>query len=251
MGIYGVATLRVGSPDHLVISFKRFRPYAAYVVTLRRGNCQLPGRLVLSGAVTTTRYGTASRRFTLTSAQKSLASLPLALRFGTKCAPFATPMATPTPASTPTPTFMPTPTPTPMPTPKTTTLPVIALNTPTAGATIVQNDPSTGCSPDANRGYGFIVRFEWTAPLGQGLVQYELVVQHTGSDFPALDVRVADANFTWTDCAFVVDRNRADWHWQVTALNGDQQAIAASDKRAISFLPCRLADGTTPCSAPG
>jgi hypothetical protein len=127
----------------------------------------------------------------------------------------------------------------------------IALITPPSGATIVQNDPSTGCSPNPTRGYGFVVHFAWTAPPGAGLREYRLVVQHVGSFNPALDVRVAHPSFTWTACgSFVPDPNLDNWQWHVTALNKDQQVVAVSEPRAIRFLPCRLADGT-PCSAPG
>ena len=204
-----------------------------------------------SARVTTTRLGTASRTFTLTSAQKRLASLPLAIRFGTKCASFAASIATPTPTATP----IPTPTPTPTPAPKP-TLTSIDLNTPASGATIDQNNPAApGCLPlageDANRGFGFTVGFDWNAPPLNGVEEYELVLQHVGSLYPALDVRVATPDFTWTDCnTFVTDQNLSSWHWQVKALNNDKQVIAVSEQRAISFLPCRLADGTTACSAP-
>ena len=131
------------------------------------------------------------------------------------------------------------------------TLPGIALDTPAAGATIVQNDPSTGCAPNATYGYGHVVHFEWTARAVKGLGEYRLVVQHVGSLNPALDVRVATPSFTWGSCgSFVADPNLDNWHWQVTALDKANQVIAVSEQRAIRFLPCRLADGT-PCNAPG
>ena len=132
------------------------------------------------------------------------------------------------------------------------TLPGIALNVPAAGATIVQNDPSTGCAPNATYGYGTVVNFAWTAPLLEGLFGYELVVRHIDALNPALDVRVATPSFTWTSCgSFVADPNLDNWHWQVTALDKANRVIAVSERRAISFLPCRLTDGTTACSAPG
>jgi hypothetical protein len=131
------------------------------------------------------------------------------------------------------------------------TPPAIALGMPTAGATIVQNDPSTGCSPNATRGYGYVVHFEWTAPSLEGLFLYELVVRNINALNPALDDRVTTASFTWTSCnSFVTDGNLAGWHWQVTATDTANRVIAVSEQRAIRFLPCRLADGT-PCNAPG
>lgn len=129
---------------------------------------------------------------------------------------------------------------------------LIALSTPPAGAPIVQNDPSTGCSPNAAWGYGHVVKFAWTAPLLEGVSGYQLVVRHIDALNPALDVRVATPSFTWTACnAFVTDPNLDNWHWQVTALDMANGVIAVSEQRAIRFLPCRLADGKTACSAPG
>jgi hypothetical protein len=132
------------------------------------------------------------------------------------------------------------------------TIGVIALSTPPAGARIAQNDPSTGCPPNATRGYGHVVHFAWIAPSIDGLSGYRLVVRKTDAIYPALDVRVATPSFTWTGCnSFVADHNLDNWHWQVTALDKANQVIGVSEQRAITFLPCRLADGTTPCSAPG
>lgn len=132
------------------------------------------------------------------------------------------------------------------------TVGVIALSTPPAGAKIAQNDPSTGCPPNATRGYGHVVHFAWTAPSLEGLSGYRLVVRRIGALYPALDMRVAAPGYTWMGCnTFVIDRNLDDWHWQVTALDGANEVLAVSEQRAFSFLPCRLSDGRTPCTAPG
>jgi hypothetical protein len=86
----------------------------------------------------------------------------------------------------------------------------------------------------------------------EGVSGYQLVVRHIDALHPALDVRLATPGFTWTGCNnFVIDRNLDNWHWQVTALDGANQVLAVSEQRTISFLPCRLSDGTTACSAPG
>jgi hypothetical protein len=88
--------------------------------------------------------------------------------------------------------------------------------------------------------------------LLEGVSGYQLVVRHIDALNPALDVRVATPSFTWTACnAFVTDPNLDNWHWQVTALDMANGVIAVSEQRAIRFLPCRLADGKTACSAPG
>ena len=123
----------------------------------------------------------------------------------------------------------------------------LALTTPAADAVIVQNDPSTGCTLDANRGYGFVINFSWVNPQLKGLKRYELVVQRTGSTLAALDVIVTGTSYRWLNCnAFVIDSNLTGWHWQVRALNNGTKVIAISELRAFSFASCRLAD-TTAC----
>jgi len=130
--------------------------------------------------------------------------------------------------------------------------PGIALIAPARGATIVQNDPSTGCPPNATRGYGLAVTFAWNPLPVEGVSGYRLVVRRIGALYPALDMRVEAPGWTWMDCnGFVADRNLDDWYWQITALDGANQVLAVSEQRSFSFLPCRLSDGRTPCTAPG
>ena len=126
----------------------------------------------------------------------------------------------------------------------------LALIAPASGAIIVQNDQSTGCSADANRGYGFVIDFSWVNPQLKGLKRYRLVVQD-GSAPAALDVIVTNGtNHRWVVCnGFVIDGNLTGWHWQVTALNNGTKVIAISELRAFGFAPCRLATGAA-CSAP-
>ena len=125
----------------------------------------------------------------------------------------------------------------------------LALTTPAADAVIVQNDQSTGCTLDANRGYGFVINFSWVNPQLKGLKRYELVVQH-GANSAALDVIVTATSYRWLNCnAFVIDTNLTGWHWQVRALNNGTKVIAISEQRAFSFATCRLATGAV-CSAP-
>jgi hypothetical protein len=77
-----------------------------------------------------------------------------------------------------------------------------------------------------------------------GVAEYELVVPRVGSLIPALDIRVATPGFAWTSCSFVGDASLANWQWQFGALRSGNEVIAASEPRAITFLPCRLADGS-------
>lgn len=107
LGSYGVATIRVGSPDRLSISAKNFRPRIAYPVTLRRGSCTAAGTLVYSTQLTSSSTGTLVRTLYLSSAQTRAVKLPLSIRIGTKCGAFAASLAiapAPTPGPTPTPT---------------------------------------------------------------------------------------------------------------------------------------------------
>ena len=125
----------------------------------------------------------------------------------------------------------------------------LTLTAPGSGATIVQNDPTIGCTLDANRGYGYAIDFSWVNPQLKGVKRYRLVVQH-GSAPAVLDVIVTGTSYRWLVChGFVIDVNLAGWHWQVTALNNGTKVIAISELRPFSFAPCRLVD-TTPCNAP-
>jgi hypothetical protein len=47
----------------------------------------------------------------------------------------------------------------------------------------------------------------------------------------------------------IIDNNLTAWHWHVTALDNGKKVVATSEQRAITFGPCRLANGTT-CNAP-
>ena len=130
--------------------------------------------------------------------------------------------------------------------------PSLTLNLPLSAATVTQNDSATaslGCTFDANRGYGFVIDFSWTAPQVKVLKHYELVLQH-GTSTPALDVIVTGTSYRDLACnAFVIDGNLTGWHWQVSALGNGKKVVALSESRPLSFAQCRLAS-TAPCSAP-
>ncbi len=89
----------------------------------------------------------------------------------------------------------------------------------------------------------------WALPGVSGVSRYRLVVQRAGFH-PALDITTASPGYTWTSCnAFVADSNLVGWHWHVAALAERGEHVAASEWRRISFLRCRLVDGTA-CAAP-
>ena len=93
LGSLGAASLAVGSPDRLTIRAKSLKAGTTYSVSLRRGTCATTGSLVLSKRMTATRLGTISQTSFLTSAQTRLATLPLAVRVGTRCAPLLAPLS--------------------------------------------------------------------------------------------------------------------------------------------------------------
>jgi hypothetical protein len=98
---HGTASVRVGSPTRLVLGLTGFRPGSVWTVSLRRGSCTSAGTLVTSLRVIASSAGKLARTVTLTSAQTRLARLPLTIRFGKYCAPFAVPVAPPPPPPAP------------------------------------------------------------------------------------------------------------------------------------------------------
>jgi hypothetical protein len=92
LGSLGAASLGVGSPDRLTIRAKSLKSGTTYSVTLRRGTCATSGSLVLSKRMTATRLGKISQTLFLTNAQTRLATLPLAVRVGSRCAALLAPL---------------------------------------------------------------------------------------------------------------------------------------------------------------
>ena len=92
------------------------------------------------------------------------------------------------------------------------------LLVPQVGDTIPQNDPTIGCAFDSVGGYGFSVPFSWS-PV-PGATAYHLVLHHTGSQFPALDLVVTDTAFAYSFCnSYVIDANLHDWRWTVAGVS--------------------------------
>ena len=126
----------------------------------------------------------------------------------------------------------------------------VTLITPASGAVIQQNDPSTGCATNPTSGDGFVVNYSWSAKSTRAIAKYELVVQHVGSPFSALDVTITAPNYTDLHCnSFVIDSNLANWQWHVLAKDARGKVLADSGPSVFSFAPCRIASGA-PCSAP-
>lgn len=125
------------------------------------------------------------------------------------------------------------------------------LDNPAPNAVITQNDPATGCTLDPTRGYGFMITFDWTSLRTLGAKTFTLVLQHTGAIAPALhEEGLTDTTYALVDCnSFVVDQNLANWYWQVLLVNANGQTRALSERRPLSFAPCRLSSGL-PCNAP-
>ena len=134
------------------------------------------------------------------------------------------------------------------------------LITPADKGTFAQNDPSIGCPAHPARGYGFRTRFDWADV--EGASAYAVVLQHEGSQYPAIVQRVTASEYTQTFCnAFVADFNLEHWTWRVLAFGpakgaytGDsasmpRDTLLSSTTREYGFAPCRLADGHA-CWAP-
>ena len=92
LGSLGATSLGISSQDRFTIRAKSLKAATIYSVTLRRGTCAKSGSLVLSKRMTTTRLGRISQMLVLTSAQTRLATLPLTVRVGSRCAPLLAPL---------------------------------------------------------------------------------------------------------------------------------------------------------------
>ena len=123
------------------------------------------------------------------------------------------------------------------------------LLAPINNASIVQNNPSIGCSLDPAAGYGHEIVFDWTDIAAA--VEYDLFVKHRGSPLPLIDSQVSDSDHTDTRCqAFVTDSNLADWDWRVRARDAQGNTGNWSQTATFRFEPCRLAGGASCGSAP-
>lgn len=127
----------------------------------------------------------------------------------------------------------------------------VTLAAPAPDVVIAQNDPTTGCTPHATRGYGMRIAFSWSPPTsGATPVLYHLRVQRDGSQYALFDDIVAGSSFTMIGChAFVIDRNLTGWFWQVTPVAPDGTFGPPSEARPFAFHPCRLTNGQA-CYAP-
>jgi hypothetical protein len=124
----------------------------------------------------------------------------------------------------------------------------ITTITPKPHATIKQNDASTGCPFDPNRGYGYQVSFSWDAPAGIAVDHYEVSWQHTGQDPRALFDTSATAS-VFEECnSFVADANLMDWNWWVVAYDAANNELAHSDLSPFKWVHCKVHG--SPCSAP-
>ena len=119
------------------------------------------------------------------------------------------------------------------------------LISPINNATIPQNDPTIGCPSHPTRGFGYLVKFDWTdATSPHGIAGYEIFANVRTPQF------VATSEFTRASCnVFVIDPNLEGWEWRVRARDRRGQLGPWSAIGLYRFAPCRLADGR-PCNAP-
>jgi hypothetical protein len=127
-----------------------------------------------------------------------------------------------------------------------------ALLLPLNGAHIVQNDPDVDCSPDANRGRGYQIVFDWTDVTARdGVAGYELFATKQGAPLPLIDNEfVEGSQFTFVACnGFVTDEDLQGWEWRVRARDSEGRVGDYSPTRTFEFDPCRVAEGVA-CTAP-
>jgi hypothetical protein len=126
----------------------------------------------------------------------------------------------------------------------------IDLLSPAPNVVITQNDPTTGCTDDATRGFGYMIQFEWSdSKTLRGKQTYTLTVQHAGS-LPDTFDGLKSTTFDDLACNFfVIDQNLSNWTWQVNVINAKGRVLGTSEQRPFSFAPCRLASGQA-CNAP-
>jgi hypothetical protein len=117
-----------------------------------------------------------------------------------------------------------------------------SLADPVAGAVISQSDPA------CNGLFGSTINFDWSIPNPIGHKTFTLVLQHVGSPVPAsLQQGLTTPSAVFNDCgSVVIDSNLSNWYWQVTVFNRAGKQIGQSERRPLSFAPCRLQSGQ-PC----
>ena len=125
------------------------------------------------------------------------------------------------------------------------------LISPINNATISQNDPTIGCPSHPTRGFGYLVKFDWTdATSPHGIAGYEIFAKARTAQFPIVDTFVVPSEFTRASCnVFVIDPNLEGWEWRVRARDRRGQLGPWSVTGLFRFSPCRLADDR-PCNAP-
>ena len=125
------------------------------------------------------------------------------------------------------------------------------LLTPQPDAAIPQNDDGIGCPAHEARGYGFEIRFDWgESRSSEGVVGYDLYVQHRTSVWPMIDQRVTESRHLYRSCnGFVIDENLDNWEWRVRAVDARGHMSEWSEARPFRFEPCRTAPGRR-CWAP-
>lgn len=118
---------------------------------------------------------------------------------------------------------------------------------------IEQNNANIECDYNPTRGYGFAIEFEWSE-LDAHSVSYRLIVEHTGSTHPAVDMITEDSSYSWIQCnSFVAPHNLEEWVWRVQALVTatplEREISSDWSEGRFQFEKCTLFDGSS-CSAP-
>ena len=123
---------------------------------------------------------------------------------------------------------------------------VPTLVAPLNNGVVQQNDPASGCSLNATRGYGWRAVFDWTdASSPNGIQRYEIYAIHAGAAIAIIDTFVAKSEYVSVACdGYVADQNLQGWQWRVRAQDNRGNFSDWSAWGTFQFAPCRLANGT-------
>lgn len=93
------------------------------------------------------------------------------------------------------------------------------LQSPVEGARIRQNDPTTGCYFDQDKGYGHQIAFDWSDVSAAS--SYHIYAIGSNATFPIIDTIVVASRLFYRGCGYVIDSNLKGWKWRVASVGAD------------------------------
>ena len=104
---------------------------------------------------------------------------------------------------------------------------------PIEGATIHQNDPTTGCYLAPESGYGHQIAFDWSEVSAAS--SYHIYAIGSNATFPIIDTIVVASRWFHRSCGYVIDSNRKGWKWRVASVGADGSVGPWSAYRTWDF----------------